>query len=106
MKKVSPGFFAQGRFPRNVMIRKLGPKEGGTSKMIPHRSGSEGLVTLTEIAREFGISRRTLTEWLKDPELGFPEPMMIRGRGYVGRAELDAWKRSKTLTLTASEGAG
>ena len=56
------------------------------------------LVPLSQVAREFGRTRRTLTRWLNEP--GFPPVFKIHAKNYVERAALEAWKakqRSRTL---------
>jgi len=39
------------------------------------------------------VNRSTLHRWRKDPNLGFPEPVQIRGQNYYRRDEVDAWLR-------------
>jgi hypothetical protein len=33
----------------------------------------------------------TLLRWRRDPNLGFPSPIIVRKRNYYYREELDAW---------------
>jgi predicted DNA-binding transcriptional regulator AlpA len=49
------------------------------------------LTTRKLCARE-GISPRTLDRRLKDPELGYPPPDMIKGRRYWDEAKIEAWE--------------
>jgi hypothetical protein len=39
-----------------------------------------------------GVSPMTLHRWDRDPSLGFPRPLIIRGRKYRLRQELEAFK--------------
>jgi hypothetical protein len=53
------------------------------------------LVPATIVAGEFGISRRNLGRWFKEPKLEFPIPVQINKRLYFKRSELEAWKASR-----------
>jgi predicted DNA-binding transcriptional regulator AlpA len=44
------------------------------------------------VAAELGIVRRTLARWLEYPNLSFPKPVVIQGRWYFRRAEIEVWK--------------
>jgi len=37
----------------------------------------------------------TLWRWLRDPELGFPRPLVINGRRYWRESEIKAWLASR-----------
>lgn len=43
----------------------------------------------------FGVTDRTLDRWLIDPLLGFPRPMMIKGRRYFFLDEIEEWERAQ-----------
>lgn len=47
----------------------------------------------------------TLWRWRRDPDLGFPKPVKIRGRNYTAADELDEFDRRCT-ERTAREAAG
>ena len=53
------------------------------------------LIPKPNLARELGVSSRTLTRWLADIEIDFPKPVVIRGRNYFERASIDAWKTAR-----------
>ena len=56
----------------------------------------ERLVGTHEIARMFDVSRQTVHDWLKKPELGFPEPWDRIRAGAVWRTQdVRAWAESK-----------
>ena len=42
-------------------------------------------------ARYGGITERTIYRWLKNPELGFPQPLVINGRRYWKPEDLEAF---------------
>ena len=42
-------------------------------------------------ARYNGISDRTLCRWERDPDMGFPRPLIINKRKYWDEFELDAF---------------
>ena len=56
------------------------------------RAGQSAWVPSTQVAAELGISRRTLTRWLRDVPLGFPRPKIVNHRLYFERSAIDAWK--------------
>jgi len=43
----------------------------------------------------YGVSFMTLWRWDKDPDLGFPKPIRIRGRKYRDEAELDEFDAAR-----------
>jgi predicted DNA-binding transcriptional regulator AlpA len=42
-----------------------------------------------------GITQMSLWRWLRDPEMGFPEPTYIRNRRYWREADLEAWLETR-----------
>jgi hypothetical protein len=56
------------------------------------------LVPRSVIAAELGIHPRSLARWLDDPGVGFPGSIVVRGRHFFSRDEVEAWK-----TLQARE---
>jgi predicted DNA-binding transcriptional regulator AlpA len=63
------------------------------------------LVPKPNLARELGVSSRTVSRWLDDPSIEFPRPVVIRGRNYFGRAEVEAWKSRRLRVALKSEAA-
>lgn len=57
------------------------------------------LIPKPAIARELGVSSRTVSRWMDDKNLGFPTPIRLRGRLYFPRTALEEWK---TLRIRAS----
>jgi len=53
----------------------------------------EALIHAAEVRRLFGdISDMTVSRWLKDEDLNFPRPIMIRRIRYWRRRQLLAWR--------------
>jgi hypothetical protein len=52
-------------------------------------------------ARYDDISRMTLHRWLKDPELGFPEPVIVRRRRRWTLGQLRAWERQRAARVVS-----
>jgi hypothetical protein len=43
------------------------------------------------VARRYGVHPITLRRWDKNPDLGFPQVVIVNGRRYRRVAELDVW---------------
>ncbi|WP_197731252.1 helix-turn-helix transcriptional regulator [Rhizobium leguminosarum] len=56
-----------------------------------------------EVQRRYRISVRTLRRWLKDEDLGFPQPFRINRRFLFKVSELDAWDARKGAAPEAPE---
>ena len=54
---------------------------------------TDNLVPYPVVWCEFGVTRQTLARWDADPRLGFPVPVVIRGRKFRSRAALEEFKR-------------
>ena len=52
------------------------------------------------IAREFGVHVRTIDNWQGRDGLGFPSPVVINGRRYWKRSDIEAWKQSRPAIPT------
>jgi predicted DNA-binding transcriptional regulator AlpA len=48
-------------------------------------------------ARIGGVSDMTLYRWLRKPELGFPQPVVIQKRRYWDVAEIEAFITTKRM---------
>lgn len=53
------------------------------------------LIPKPAIARELGVSSRTVSRWMEDENLGFPTPVRLRGRLYFARTALEEWKATR-----------
>ena len=48
------------------------------------------------ICARFGdITPMTLWRWLKDPNMNFPQPIVINRRRYFELSEIEAWERNR-----------
>ena len=56
----------------------------------------EALIDAAEVRHLYGeISDMTLGRWLKDEDLNFPRPIMIRRIRYWRRSQLLAWRAAQ-----------
>lgn len=53
------------------------------------------LIPKPAIARELGVSSRTVSRWMADPALAFPRPIRLRNRLYFPRPALEEWKTAR-----------
>jgi hypothetical protein len=58
------------------------------------------LVPSMTVAKEFGVTRRTLGRWFVNPEMGFPAPIEINRRLYFSRSALEAWKIARLAAIS------
>jgi predicted DNA-binding transcriptional regulator AlpA len=72
-----------------------------------HHLGSEvgALVPKPNLARELGVSSRTLSRWLSDIGVEFPKPVVIRGRNYFDRTSIEFWKAARLRASLKGEAA-
>jgi hypothetical protein len=49
------------------------------------------LIPDPQVLKRYGVTAMTLWRWDRDPSLGFPKPLYIRGRKYRDERELDAF---------------
>jgi hypothetical protein len=47
------------------------------------------MIPTGKLAEEFGVHRRSLARWIKDPTLGFPRPRVINHRLYFERGAIE-----------------
>jgi predicted DNA-binding transcriptional regulator AlpA len=53
-------------------------------------------LTGPQVCSRYSITDMTLWRWLKDPTIGFPQPMMrVKDRRYWLEADLIAWERAQ-----------
>lgn len=46
------------------------------------------------VQARYAITPMTLYRWLRDPEMAFPQPLVIRRRRLFPREALDRWDRT------------
>jgi predicted DNA-binding transcriptional regulator AlpA len=56
-------------------------------------------LTSRQILDRYKISDMSLWRWLQDPELGFPQPTIIRKRRYWSADAIAQWERSRAKTV-------
>jgi hypothetical protein len=49
------------------------------------------------VAARYGISLRTVARWDQQSDLGFPQPLRIRGRKYRSVEQLETWERQRRV---------
>jgi hypothetical protein len=52
------------------------------------------LIPDARVAERYGVSTRTIPRWDADPDLGFPAPVVINGRRYRRRVDLERFERA------------
>ncbi len=63
---------------------------------------AECLISASSVRRFLGgVSDMTLHRWLKDPDLGFPEPTIICRRRYWKRGDIDTWLADRRQGVAA-----
>jgi hypothetical protein len=54
-----------------------------------------------KVARDFGVTTRTVRRWESRPELNFPKVIMCNGRGYFSDPEMADFKRRCAKAVAA-----
>jgi predicted DNA-binding transcriptional regulator AlpA len=59
-------------------------------------SDDEAMIGSKKVNDRYGNKARlTLYRWMKDPDLGFPKPVKIRGRHFWKLGQLRQWERQR-----------
>ena len=66
--------------------------EQATTRLLPTRL----------VCKRYDICNRTLIRWERDPDLRFPEPIVIKTRKYYRDSDLTAWDRANAGRRTAA----
>jgi predicted DNA-binding transcriptional regulator AlpA len=53
-----------------------------------------------EVARDFGVSLRSIERWVRNSSLCFPQPTKINRRNYFDADALEAWKAARLRVST------
>jgi hypothetical protein len=56
---------------------------------------SKRLVPDPQVCKRYQVSAMTIWRWDRDPNLGFPKPIYIRGRKYRDERELDLFDEAR-----------
>lgn len=51
------------------------------------------------VRKRYGVSAQSLYRWMKDADLAFPRPMLIKNRLYFSEADLVAWEGRRSVAL-------
>jgi len=52
-------------------------------------------ISRSKVGLRFGKAGRTISNWVADESLGFPKPVIIKGRVYFSEAAIEAWRAAK-----------
>ena len=55
-----------------------------------------------QVMDRYKITRTTLWRWVKNPDLGFPDPIEINSRRYWPESALTAWERDRAANRGAA----
>ncbi|WP_316233389.1 DNA-binding protein [Bradyrhizobium sp. SZCCHNPS2010] len=67
---------------------------------------SKHLLTANAVCAEFGnVTTMTLWRWLRDQELAFPKPVVIRRRRYWNADDIHAFKQRMAATALRNRAA-
>ena len=47
------------------------------------------------VAARYGVTTRSVDRWWKDPDLNFPQPIIINQRKYWAVTDLEIWERQR-----------
>lgn len=56
---------------------------------------TDRFLTGPQVRARYNISEMTLHRWLKNPDLGFPQPTYINRRRYFAETQLVDWERQR-----------
>jgi hypothetical protein len=64
------------------------------------RRSESGWMNTAETAKHFAVTVMTITRWLRDPDLNFPQPRVVHNRNYFSREACDAWMEKRNTEKT------
>jgi predicted DNA-binding transcriptional regulator AlpA len=64
-------------------------------------SDSPAFIPAPQVWRRYDISDMTLHRWLRDPDMGFPQPVYLGRMRYFVLADLENWERSRVRASAA-----
>jgi len=59
-------------------------------------------LTTRRVCLRYGVSDRTVARWERDPDLRFPQPLLVNGRKYFSEDELTQWDRGNASRTAAA----
>lgn len=61
------------------------------------READKTFLTGPQVQARYGRSHVTLWRWVRDPALGFPQPMQINRLNYWRLSDLEAWEAAQAM---------
>jgi hypothetical protein len=55
------------------------------------------------VAARYGVTTRSIDRWWKDPDLNFPQPIIVNQRKYWSATDLEIWERQRIADKVRSE---
>jgi predicted DNA-binding transcriptional regulator AlpA len=52
-------------------------------------------LTAAQLAARYKVCRRTIGRWAAQPDLGFPQPLVINRRRYWREDAIEAWEAAR-----------
>jgi hypothetical protein len=60
-------------------------------------------LTTGAVAARYGVTPRSVDRWWRDPDLNFPQPIIVNQRKYWSAADLEVWERQRIANKVRSE---
>jgi DNA-binding transcriptional MerR regulator len=55
-----------------------------------------------QVCQRYGVSDRTVARWERDPDLNFPQALVVNGRKYYDQDQLTQWERASAGRTAAA----
>src|SRR5215469_12443487 len=55
------------------------------------------------VAARYGVTTRSVDRWWKNPDLNFPQPIIVNQRKYWALTDLEIWERQRVAEKVGSE---
>jgi hypothetical protein len=69
----------------------------------PKKPSSVQYLTAVQVAARYAVCSMSLHRWLRDPNVGFPQPaLIVNTRRYWAEDDLVKWERSRRKAETAA----
>ena len=67
------------------------------NKATQAREADQTFLTGPQVQARYARSHVTLWRWVRDPALGFPQPMQINRLNYWRLSDLEAWEAAQAM---------
>lgn len=84
---------ATQRARRAEKVKKSEPKRKGR-RLVDMDAAGEVYLPAPRVCERYGVTSMTLHRWLKDDEMGFPQPLYIRRFRYFRLSDLLAFEKA------------